>query len=344
MELKNGFVIYIGIGVFVLLILFLFIYNNKKSKYRGGKKVVRDELSNDNPVFRRRMRLYRILSFVIMIACMAGIAVSFVILARPVETATKEKTDNNRDIILSIDVSTSVDNLNMNLVEKLKKTVMELKGERFGIQIFNTSTVLLTPLTDDYEFVIKQLDIIKNAIESRNMEFNYWGNIDFDDEYFYYSSYISSGTLVGAEERGSSLIGDGLASTVPNFSKDDDRTRIVIFSTDNDVQGDSLFSLPAAARYCKENDVIVYGIGTKEMYAEKKQEMKECVEATGGRFFLEEASGKNFDKIVSDIDKMSKSKVITGYEVIETDKSAVPFIILLCSVCTMFVMIKITRR
>ena len=154
MELKNGFVIYIGIGVFVLLILFLFIYNNKKSKYRGGKKVVRDELSNDNPVFRRRMRLYRILSFVIMIACMAGIAVSFVILARPVETATKEKTDNNRDIILSIDVSTSVDNLNMNLVEKLKKTVMELKGERFGIQIFNTSTVLLTPLTDDYEFVI----------------------------------------------------------------------------------------------------------------------------------------------------------------------------------------------
>ncbi|MFR5029176.1 MAG: hypothetical protein ACLTDF_10800 [Coprococcus sp.] len=34
-----------------------------------------------------------------------------------------------------------------------KKTVDELQGERFGIVIFNTSPVLLTPLTDDYEYV-----------------------------------------------------------------------------------------------------------------------------------------------------------------------------------------------
>lgn len=38
----------------------------------------------------------------------------------------------------------------------------------FWNRVFNTSPVLLTPLTDDYEYVKDQLDLIAQCLKSRN--------------------------------------------------------------------------------------------------------------------------------------------------------------------------------
>lgn len=344
MELKYGFVIYIGLGVLVLMILFLFLYNKRGRIYKGGKKIVHDCMTDLNPVFRRRKTVYRALSIGIVVTCLCSMVMSFILIARPNKTELETKYQNNRDIILVMDISTSVDFLNMKLVDKLKNTVKKLKGERIGIEIFNTSTVMLTPLTDDYEFVLEQLDTIKQCLETRNMQYYYYNTDDYIEDYFYYDQYITSGTLLGAEQRGSSLIGDGLAAAINNFTDDKDRTKIVIFSSDNDLQGEPLLSLSEAGRLCKESGITVYGIGTREMRAGDQMEMKATVEDTGGKFFLEEGTDKSFDKIVSDIDKMSKNKVEGGYEVKEVNRAAVPFIILLGSIMTMFVLIKVTRR
>lgn len=182
-------------------------------------------------------------------------------MARPYKKVVVQKESYNRDIILCLDISTSVDDLNLELVKNLKEMVNHLKGERFEIVIFNSFAVLLSPLTGDYEYIIDVLDQLESCLEGHNL-----GNSKLSDNWLYQSSYLMDGTLVGNEERGSSLIGDGLASTVYNFPNlEEKRSRSIIFSTDNDLEGTPLVTLSQAAEICKENNVTVYGIGTANM-------------------------------------------------------------------------------
>lgn len=341
MELKNQFVIYIGIAVLVLIFISMFIKLNKKENYKGGKKVANTLYTKDEPYFKKKMLMYRILSIFLIASCVMGILISFFMLARPYKTKTVDKEKYSRDIILCIDVSTSVDYLNKNLVEELKETVNNLKGERFGIVIFNASPVLLAPLTDDYEFIIEQLDLIEQSLDMR-IGFNEGG--DLPENWLYLDTYISGGTLVGAEERGSSLIGDGLAASVYDFSDlEEERTRIIIFSTDNDLQGTPIVTLDEASDICKENNVTVFGVGTKEMTEVNKQSMRNAVVNTGGEFYLEEESG-TFGQIVSEIEKKSKNLVKGSTEIQEIELVEIPFILLLFSVMAMIVLTKISKR
>ena len=194
--------------------------------------------------------------------------------------------------------------------------------------IFNTSPVLLTPLTDDYEYVKDQLDLIAQCLKSRN-EVNLDDAFSSGYDWIYYQAYISSGTLIGNEQRGSSLIGDGLAAAAIDFSDaDKERTKVVIFSTDNDIQGTPVATLDEAADICVSNNVTVYGVGTKEMTPENKESMKNAVEKTGGKFYLEEESG-SFGEIISSIEKLSKNLVKVRMVDVETPELLYPFVLML---------------
>lgn len=53
----------------------------------------------------------------------------------------------------------------LELVQSLKDVVSNLDGDRFGITIYNTSSVLYVPMTDDYEFVLDRLDKLKEYFD-----------------------------------------------------------------------------------------------------------------------------------------------------------------------------------
>ena len=282
----------------------------------------------DEAYFRKRKILYKTGLTATLICCVLVVVSAFLLMAKPYTSRRMQDEKYCRDIILCIDISTSVDYLNENLLDKLKKTVDELQGERFGIVIFNTSPVLLTPLTDDYEYVKDQLDLIAQCLKSRN-EVNLDDAFSSGYDWIYYQAYISSGTLIGNEQRGSSLIGDGLAAAAIDFSDaDKERTKVVIFSTDNDIQGTPVATLDEAADICVSNNVTVYGVGTKEMTPENKESMKNAVEKTGGKFYLEEESG-SFGEIVSSIEKLSKNLVKVRMVDVETPELLYPFVLML---------------
>ncbi|MDE6314476.1 MAG: VWA domain-containing protein [Lachnospiraceae bacterium] len=333
MELKYGFVFLIGI---VVLVLLFFLQFKGKDKYKGGKKVVGLSYMEEDPYYKKKVLQYKILSYVLLLSFVVGILASFWLLARPYKVVVNEKENYNRDIILCIDVSTSVDELNLKLVEELKNTVKNLRGERFGIVIFNASAVMLSPLTDDYEFTIDVLDQLKKSLETYNGD-------KVPDDYFYRVDYIMSGTTLGAEERGSSLIGDGLATSVYDFPNlEEERTRIVILSTDNELEGTPIVTLEEAVSICKENNVVVYGIGTKEMSDIEMEEMKTAVEKTGGRFFLEEESG-TMHEIVSEIEKAGKNLIKGSKEMKMVEQVEVPVVFLITSVFFVILVTKITK-
>ena len=344
MELKNVYVLFIGIVIMALLTgLSLKKTTGKKNQYKGGKKIADNLYIQDDPYFKKKTARYKTYNIIIKTACMLSIGICFFMLSRPVKKSMEESSKYSRDIVLCIDISTSVDQLNENLVDELKSTVKKLKGERFSIVIFNTTAVTLTPLTTDYEYVAEQLDMIKECLETRNNK-----NINSDDDDFYkelyMDQYISEGTLVGADERGSSLIGDGLAAAAYEFNeKDKDRTKLIIFTSDNDLQGNPIFTLDEAAALCKKNNIAVFGIGTREMDEEYMENMKSAVINTGGKFYLEEQSG-TFEQIVKNIEKTSKSLIKEKTEIRETEMVQVPFIILLITVSLMIVFVKIAKR
>lgn len=344
MELKYAFMIPVGA---LVLILLLFLQRKKKDGYAGGTKIWNLFLLEQEPYFKKKLATYRFLHTLTVISCMVAIAATFILAAQPYKKVTEEKETYNRDILLCLDISYSVDALNLELVETLKDTVNQLKGERFGIVIFNSSAVLLSPLTDDYEYIIETLDQLKESLICRLSI----SEDDYDiessakwDNWLYLNDYIMEGTLVGNEERGSSLIGDGLATSVYDFSDlEEERTRIVIFSTDNQLEGTPIVTLDQAATLCKENHVVVYGIGTTEMYDKDIAEMKDAMTKTGGKFYLQEESGTVSD-IVKNIEKEGKSLVKGTKEIREIPLVKVPTLLLFSSVFLMTICMKALRR
>lgn len=328
MAIKYHIVLYAGLAIALFMLVFVFVKYKKAKEYTGGKKIAGLICQDDEAYFRKRKILYKAGLTATLMCCILVVVSTFLLMSKPYTSRRMQDEKYCRDIILCIDISTSVDYLNENLLDKLKKTVDELQGERFGIVIFNTSPVLLTPLTDDYEYVKDQLDLIAQCLKSRN-EVNLDDAFSSGYDWIYYQAYISSGTLIGNEQRGSSLIGDGLAAAAYDFSDTDkERTKVIIFSTDNDIQGTPVATLDEAADICVSNKVTVYGVGTKEMTPENKTSMKNAVEKTGGKFYLEEESG-SFSEIVSSIEKMSKNLVKVRMVNVETPELLYPFVLML---------------
>ena len=321
------------IGVIVVILVFL-LTKSKKKIYKQGSKIANTHFIKNTPYYQKKIKQYKMLLLVSKLLCLFIIFLSFYLLARPFTTDKIDKRKYSRDIILCMDISASVDNLNYELVDNLKNTVKSLKGERFGISIFNTTSVTLVPLTDDYEYVISVLDQIKKSIDTR---YSY----DFmAEDYLYNSDYIISGTIEGWEENGSSLIGDGLATCIFNFSKSDEqRTKIIIFSTDNDLQGTPLLTLDQAAEISKRKNVIVYGIGNYDIIEENKNEFKNAILKTGGSFYL--SNTQSVKKIVDNIESTSKSLIKIDSKKYKIDDPFVPFLLLCLSSLSLII---INRR
>ena len=155
--------------------------------------------------------------------------------------------------------------------------------------------------------------------------------------------YYDAGTLVNNLTKGSSLIGEGLASCMYSFPRldDEDRTRIIIMSTDNAEESlaKPLVELDEACDICKKNDIKVYGIfpnrdswsgmNTTD-YVSCQNELQKNVEKTGGEFYKQSES-LSVDDIVSDIEKEEALEVeeVTITKIV--DKPAVPIVILIIS-------------
>lgn len=320
MELKYPYILFFLIIISICLFFFL---NKKNTKYVSGSKIANTHYIKDSNYYKEKMKKYNTIKKITLSLFFISFITSSILLSRLIKVQTVKTNQRNRDIYLCMDVSSSVDELNLELVETLKNTVKELQGERFGISIFNTSSVTLVPLTDDYNYVIDTLNQIKKSLDSSS---NYSSK-----DYLYLRNYIYSGTLEGNKERGSSLIGDGYASCVYNFSKKDkNRTKIIILSTDNDLAGKPLVTLDEASQISKNNNVITFGIGTRLMKSNDKSEFKNAVLKTGGKFY--EHSYNNVHSIVSDIESTSKSLLNNKTEVKKVDIPQIPFVILLFSV------------
>ena len=350
MVLKYPLLVKIGIPVLAGLVVLLHILR-RKIKYKGGLRAANTRFAKALPAYRKSKRLRRLFGFLIEVGVIGSLVCGLFLAARPYRTQTVSAGTKKRDIFLCMDVSYSIYNLNYDLVDSLEDVVAGLDGDRFGISIFNTSTVLYVPMTDDYDFILKKLEEIKEYFRLQRIYAEDWdyganysfaGNVD-DEDYWEMLEKLDTydaGTIINNYTKGSSLIGEGLASCLYSFPslEDEDRTRVILLSTDNAEEAISkpLLGLQEAADYCTKHDVTVFGIFPNEEnfddesttdYHTDLQEMQKAVESTGGTFY-EESRTLSVQDIVEDIQKKEALEVDEMVITKETDQPQLPFILL----------------
>ena len=174
--------------------------------------------------------------------------------------------------VLAVDVSGSMVPVDAEILRVFQQIATGLSGERIGLRIFDSSSVMVFPLTSDYDYIIEQL---------RRYEMAFEGTLP-QDEWFSYSA----GTNLG---NGASLVGDGLASCAMDFEStdDSDRPRSIIFATDNMVNGQQLVSLQQAGQIAVDNHVRVYAINPWDFGPgdAASSELRLVAEGTGGAYF-----------------------------------------------------------
>lgn len=324
MELMYPIIAIISI---LAIIVVIFIKPNKKQEYIDGKKVANTKYIKETEYYKSKIRKYKIISTTLTLLSIACIVISSILSSRIITVKTRSDEKYNRDILIGLDISTSECKVNLEFAKKMRKALKNLEGDRIGIVIFNTSPVVYCPLTDDYDYID---ECLKTVEEQSKIVSDNNGMLPFsiDKEGQESREFWSGGVLANNEEKGSSLVGDGLAGTVfsfPDLKENKDRTRILLFATDNAVEGTETVSLDDACGLCKKYGINFYAYCpsvemNKYTSKEKIQKYKNSVEEYGGGEFytgdLEKATNEIVEKIKStktSYMKTSKKKIITDH-------------------------------
>ena len=269
MVLSAVWILLAVVGATALAIVLGVLLGLRRGRDRGGDgaPVARAERVRALPAFRDAVRRRRLALGGIVGLGLLAMVLGGVIAARPVAQQTIQPQNTNRDIMLCLDVSGSMIDVDKEVVTIFDKLVQGFKGERIGLTIFNSSPVQVFPLTDDYAFVREHLRDMLTSFDYGDRVPEHW-----------------VGTMNGP---GASLIGDGLASCAMRFDHaEEQRARSIILATDNELNGSSIVSLDEAAAYAAAQRIRVYTINpVSGVDAADSKGLADAAAATGGRAY-----------------------------------------------------------
>ena len=230
-----------------------------------------------------------------------ALAALIVALARPRSSSeiTKTKTTEGIDIILSIDMSSSMlaKDLKPNRIEALKRVASQFieqrTSDRIGIVVYSGESYTKVPATTDKSVVLQALKDIKQG-------------------------EIEDGTAIGM----------GLGTAINRRKDSKTKSKVIILMTDG-VNNTGVIDPLSAAELAKEYGIRVYtiGIGTNgkalspvaynpdgslqyDMVPVEIDDklLSEIAKSTGGQYFRA-TDNKKLAQIYTEIDKLEKSKI-----------------------------------
>nr|WP_243107009.1 VWA domain-containing protein [Actinomyces lilanjuaniae] len=160
------------------------------------------------PRVRSRVRQQRWLhagaGLLVLIALLAAAGVS----ARPVSEVERSDRLANRDIVLCLDVSTSMITIDASVLETFSELLDSFDGERVALVAWNSTAQTIVPLTDDYDLLGRQMEDLADVLDIDPANPTSRQVTAYED--------ALSGTM-SYSVVGSSLAGDGLASCAMAF-------------------------------------------------------------------------------------------------------------------------------
>ncbi|TPV53109.1 VWA domain-containing protein [Pseudarthrobacter phenanthrenivorans] len=294
------------------------------------------------PEYQAALRRHRRWLATATVACTSLLLSTAVAAARPVEVTTVRPEQHNRDIMLCLDASGSMSSADAAVVDVFATLASKFEGERIGLTIFDSTAIQVFPLTDDYGYAQEQLKLARDAFNGVP------GSSGFLD-----------GTWSG---RGSSLIGDGLASCLNSFPHgklehrkpessgdsgtgrnltEHQRSRTVVLATDNFLSGEPILTLDEAASLARDLAVRVYALnpGDLDYGAEPGQpggHLRAAAESTGGAYYALD-NPEAVPSVVRGVEETEKTALEGVPRAVISDEPALPLAIALLSVLVLAV-------
>jgi len=279
----------------LIIILMLFFYF-KKGRYRSSA-IKYSDLKIVKRAVRSNRQKYRVILLVLRILAVAFFIVSF---ARPRSgTEYKEVTSEGIDIILTLDVSSSMqaedfkpNNRLFVAKEEIKKFIGHRINDRIGLVVFAKYSYTQCPLTTDYDVLMNFIDLVDFGI-------------------------IEDGTAIGM----------AIANAVNRLRESESKSKIIVLLTDGDNNAGEIDPI-TAANLAKAMDIKIYTIGAgksgntmypyqdplfgkRYVYQPTKideKTLKTIAENTGGKYFRAR-SGKELEEIYNLIDNLEKTEI-----------------------------------
>lgn len=323
MALANWWLILVGVAVVVIAIavgVIVGLRGGARTEAHEKARVARAERLRALPTFRQALRRRVLaLSSILLLGVVAALAAG-VVSARPMSSETIQPVNTSRDIMLCLDVSGSMSEVDVEVLTVFEELLDGFEGERIGLTIFNSSPVQIFPLTDDYDFIRGHLQSIRESFDFIDEVPEHW-----------------VGTLNG---NGASLIGDGLAACAVAFDHpDDERSRSIIFATDNEVNGASIVTLDEAAAYSKSVGVRVFALNPVQgKDADVSAELAQAAEATGGAAYgLRDTT--TVEDIVTQVQEQEATELRGQAQVVWTDTPNLWIVVLMISLLSFIVVL-----
>ena len=227
----------------------IFVLRLRKKQQANAVLVANTLALTKIPSFVKKYKRYAVSVIAATIAL--GLVLSILVISsgRLIKSTTVTPEQYNRDIMLCLDVSSSMFPFDEAITDTYLKLIDGFKGERVSMVVWNSTAYQEFPFTDDYAFLKEQLTEMKDAFAEAE------DNPDKAGLRFY-------GTINSALSS-SSLAGDGLAACAMKFDKqetDEERHRSIVLSTDNAVLGEETIKLAEATDMLKERDIKLYTI------------------------------------------------------------------------------------
>lgn len=319
MELE---IMYPGVIILSLVVAVGCLYIWKgENNFKKGIVIANTRYVKETGYFKKLMIKYQIYNVIIKITYILLIFLCAVLASRYHAVYNNGTEVNNRDIMLCMDISESVNSLNKDLVKTMKDTVLSLKTERIGVTIFDSMPFSLVPLTTDYKYVLSMLNQVGEALKTKYNPFNPGAN-SYTRDFLYGNASL--------DNNGYSLVGDGLAYCASRLKENDNnRTKIIILTTDNEVVGEQVVTIPEVAKYCKKNRIKIYSIGTSDIHENSKNELINISNATGGEYY--DINSFSTKDIASNIISLNKSSIVKTTNIVTKDfpDKIVPYILVL---------------
>ncbi|MGM7670772.1 VWA domain-containing protein [Microbacterium sp. A93] len=303
MALANWWLILIAVAVIVIAItvgLLIGLRGGARHRETPSAPIARAERLRALPSFQHAVRRRTAALVGVVALGVIATAIGGVVAARPMSSETIQPINSSRDIMLCLDVSGSMSDVDVEVLAVFEELLDGFEGERIGLTIFNSSPVQVFPLTDDYDFIRTHLQSIRESFDFMEEIPEHW-----------------VGTLNGP---GASLIGDGLASCAMRFDHlDEERSRSIILATDNELAGASIVTLEEAANYAASVGVRVFALNPVQgVNTEISDELVTAAQITGGEAYgLRETT--TVADIIADVQEQDAAELRGQAQVVWTD-------------------------
>lgn len=285
-------------AVGALVIALMVAYHVRRRRFKSAT-VRYSDVRIVTRIGRSWRQKYRVALMLLRVAAMALFVVAF---ARPrYGTETRESTSEGIDIMMCLDVSTSMqaedfkpNNRLYVAKEEIKKFISKRLNDRIGLVVFARNSYTQCPLTTDYGILLRFIDQVG------------FGTVE-------------DGTAIGM----------AIANAVNRLRESPVKSKIIILATDGDNNAGEIDPL-TAANIAATFDIKIYAIGVgktgnvmfpiddpifgkRYVYQPSRIDettLRQIADRTKGKFYRAQ-SGRELEDIYGTIDKLEKTEIKT---------------------------------